>query len=99
MDNTRLYREIFEPEIVASAPRFADRTMMKTRNSEIRAYGTKVYQHENGSRNVYFTMMYSRDNAIGKETGLSYLHFQTASETPDPHGVFIHAMQMQMSIS
>ena len=39
MKNSALYNEIFEPEVTALAPRFADRAMMITREGEIRVYG------------------------------------------------------------
>ena len=64
MEFSKIYHEIFEPEITGFAPRFADRSMMKTRSGEIRVYGTRVYIHDDGSRKVFFTMMYSNDNGL-----------------------------------
>lgn len=68
MKNSFLYQEIFEPEVIAEAPRFADRTMMITREGEIRAYGTKVFEHEDGTRKVIFTVMRSNDNGMSFQT-------------------------------
>ena len=73
MKNPTLYREIFEPETAAFAPRFADRAMMITREGEIRVYGCRPHEHENGSKNAVFVMLRSNDN------GLSY----TIEEIPE----------------
>jgi len=72
MKNPRLYHEIFEPETAALAPRFADRAMMITRKGEIRVYGCRPHEHEDGRKSAVFVMLRSTDN------GLSY----TLEEVP-----------------
>ena len=64
MRNSSIYKEIFEPEVITTAPRFADRSMMMTADGEIRVYGTKFFMHENGSNKVIFTMLTSKDNGL-----------------------------------
>ena len=32
---------------------------------------------------------------FGKETNLSYLHLQSAAEKSDPHGVYLHSVNMK----
>lgn len=64
MENSILYNEIFEPELTAFAPRFADRSMMITREGEIRVYGCRTHEHENGRKNATFIVMRSKDNGL-----------------------------------
>ena len=73
MKNAALFRGIFEPEVAAFAPRYADRAMMITREGEIRVYGCRPREHEDGTKNAVFVMMRSVDN------GLSY----TLEEVPE----------------
>ena len=73
MKNAALFRGIFEPETAAFAPRYADRAMMITREGEIRVYGCRPREHEDGTKNATFIMMRSVDN------GLSY----TLEEVPE----------------
>ena len=75
MENSRIYHEIFEPEVITTAPRFADRSMMITADGEIRVYGTKIFTHENGEQKLFFTMIYSKDN------GLSFSSKEVASDS------------------
>ena len=69
MKNSALYNEIFEPEVTALAPRFADRSMMITREGEIRVYGCRIHQHENGRKNAIFVVMRSNDHGLSFVTG------------------------------
>lgn len=64
MKNSLLYREVFEPEPVAFAPCFADRAMMITREGEIRVYGCRTHQHEDGRKTAVLVMMRSVDNGL-----------------------------------
>ena len=64
MKNPTLYHEIFEPEFSAFAPRFADRAMMITREGEIRVYGCRPHEHEDGSKNAVPIVMRSTDNGV-----------------------------------
>ena len=57
MKTDTLYREVFEPEVTALAPRFADRAVMVTREGEIRVYGCRPHEHENGNKNAVFMML------------------------------------------
>lgn len=76
MKNAAIYREIFEPEFAAFAPRCADRAMMITREGEIRVYGSRPHEHEDGRKNAVFVMMRSVDN------GLSYTLEEIPSDDP-----------------
>ena len=53
MGTSTLYREIFEPTVTALAPRFADRSVMVTNEGEIRVYGCRPYEHENGEKKLF----------------------------------------------
>ena len=76
MSTSTLYREIFEPLVIAQAPRYADRAMMKTREGEIRIYGCRSYVHENGDKKAFFMMLRSKDN------GLSFTMEEVADDDP-----------------
>ena len=56
METNSLYQGIFEPEIAAIAPRFADRAAMLTREGEIRVYGCRTREHENGRKEIHFDL-------------------------------------------
>jgi len=53
--------EIFEPVEVLKAPRFADRAMMMTAEGEIRVYGARLFQHEDGRKSAFSVVMKSDD--------------------------------------
>ena len=76
MKNPALFREIFEPETAALAPRFADRSMMITREGEIRVYGCRPHEHDDGSKNAIFVVMRSLDY------GLSYTMEEVPADDP-----------------
>ena len=64
MNESPLFHEIFEPTVTAHAPRFADRAVMVTRDGEIRVYGCRPYEHENGEKKALFVMLRSKDNGL-----------------------------------
>ena len=76
MKTDTLYREVFEPEVTALAPRFADRAVMVTREGEIRVYGCRPHEHENGNKNAVFMMLRSVDN------GLSFTMEEVPADDP-----------------
>ena len=76
MGTSTLYREIFEPTVTALAPRFADRSVMVTKEGEIRVYGCRPYEHENGEKKAVFMMLRSKDN------GLSFTVEEVSKDNP-----------------
>lgn len=66
MKVTKNFQRILEPVFIRTAPRFADRSMMLTGDGEIRCYGVRGFEHEDGSRDFSYIVLKSND------CGLSY---------------------------
>jgi len=54
-------KRIFEPREVAVAPHYADRAMMITKEGQIRCYGARMFEHEDGRKEASLIVMKSDD--------------------------------------
>ena len=58
---TEAYRDVFEPVVTAMPPRFADRAMMLTADGELRCYGARMREHEDGRKCAFYVVLKSDD--------------------------------------
>ncbi|MBO7741099.1 MAG: exo-alpha-sialidase [Victivallales bacterium] len=74
MKITNNFRKILEPTFVRTSPRFADRCMMKTADGQLRCYGVRAFQHEDGTREFSYIVLKSDD------CGLSFTEEEVAAD-------------------
>ncbi|MDD3153254.1 MAG: sialidase family protein [Victivallaceae bacterium] len=79
---TESFRRIFEPTETAVAARFADRSMMMTPDGEIRLYGVRILEHEDGRKQFHYVVQKSFDFGIS---------FAEESVPPDDPGARVQS--------